>query len=383
MLRKLFLFLLPCLWGAFAPIHRAQEGSGPSLELGDAAPPLDLRHWVKGAEQGAFEPGTVTVVEFWATWCGPCVAGMEDLSLLQERYADRGVRIVGVSDEPLQTVVGFLCSPTGEEGRIQNDRVRYTLATDPNRSAWRAYMEAAQQRGVPMAFLIGKQGRVEWIGHPKDLNAPLGAVVADRWDREAHRRRTADRRARDQRTREAQDRLERAVVEERWDQAIAALDALIEEGEETFVPTKLAILLSKLRDRKRGTAYARELVAAAWRDNPWMLAQVAAVVTEGITTGGGKRSYPVEPALQDPDLGIRALERAVELEPAEYGYLSSLAALEHRVGRHAAAVAHQERALAALLAIEDRIRPHERSRYADHVARYERQLERYRRELTR
>ena len=83
------------------------DDKGPTLSIGDDAPALDISHWVKGNQVEAFEEGKVYVVEFWATWCGPCRMSMPHLSSLQEKYADYDVTIVSVSDEPLATVVDF------------------------------------------------------------------------------------------------------------------------------------------------------------------------------------------------------------------------------------------------------------------------------------
>ena len=72
-----------------------------ALEVGQKAPSLAKITWMKGA---AVETGTaVTVVEFWATWCGPCKTSIPHLTELQKKYADK-VHIVGISNEDAATV---------------------------------------------------------------------------------------------------------------------------------------------------------------------------------------------------------------------------------------------------------------------------------------
>jgi thiol-disulfide isomerase/thioredoxin len=81
------------------------------LTIGSPAPALDITHWLKGEPITSFEPGRVYLLEFWATWCGPCVGKREHLS---------------------------------------------ALATDPDQSVHRAYFDAAGLSGIPAVFVIGK-----------------------------------------------------------------------------------------------------------------------------------------------------------------------------------------------------------------------------------
>ena len=85
---------------AVAEAEAASEKTPPSagLSIGDPNPGLKLAKFVKGEEVTAPLKDDVTVVEFWATWCGPCRAGMPHISELQREYGDT-VRFVGVTTD--------------------------------------------------------------------------------------------------------------------------------------------------------------------------------------------------------------------------------------------------------------------------------------------
>jgi len=122
-----------------------------------------VAHWVKG------EPVDVSsgvhVVEFWATWCPPCLTSIPHLTALQEKYADRGVNIIGVSDEELATVESFV--------EKMGDKMAYTVAIDGGIS--KDYIEKYNIGGIPHAFVV-KDGEIVWHGHPM---AKLEAAIED------------------------------------------------------------------------------------------------------------------------------------------------------------------------------------------------------------
>src|SRR5262245_48165741 len=75
------------------------QKSGPTLTIGDKAPALAIEKWVKGTPVESFQNGKVYVVEFWATWCSPCVAGMPHLTELQKKFKAKGVTVIGCTSK--------------------------------------------------------------------------------------------------------------------------------------------------------------------------------------------------------------------------------------------------------------------------------------------
>ena len=191
MARALLTFVLcaALIAAAWQPAEALEGDFG----IGSKAPALDIEHWVQDGN-GFFKPvtefksGTVYVVEFWATWCGPCIMSMPHLAELQKKYRGEKVQIVSVSDESLDEVKHLLAQKNDDEGKtFEEITSAYSLTTDPDRSVHTDYMEAAGEQGIPTSFIVGKSGIIEWIGHPMELDEPLAKVVDETWDREEYK----------------------------------------------------------------------------------------------------------------------------------------------------------------------------------------------------
>ncbi len=167
--------------GPFGADQEAESVSGYiSLAPGSKAPAIDLAAVVHGPEVRPFSGEHVVVVEFWATWCGPCLRNMPHLSALQQQYGSE-VQFIGVTDEDEQTVTEFL-ETEAEDGETWRDSLSYTIAVDRNAQTSINFMQAAQQQGIPCAFVINKAGQVAWIGHPAQIESPLVEIVRGTWD---------------------------------------------------------------------------------------------------------------------------------------------------------------------------------------------------------
>lgn len=171
----------------------AEDGAARPHELmvGDPAPALSAGEWFKGEPVTEYEAGKIYVVDFWATWCAPCIAGFPHLSELQEKYADEGVVIIGFGSAAAPDKIDKARRLILEQ---KNDVTRYPVAFDDEESTtWKRMMVAAGKNGLPTAFIVDRSGNLAFIGNPASgMDAVLEAVIAGETDgaREAARYRT-------------------------------------------------------------------------------------------------------------------------------------------------------------------------------------------------
>ena len=117
-------------------------------------PPLPVGRWdfdmsaqdIDGNRQDFADfSGQVLVLNFWATWCGPCVAEMPSLSRLREATSDVDVALACVTREPVEKVRAFL-------DKRDVDLPIYVLDGDEP--------ECFKSRGIPATFVLDKKGTI-------------------------------------------------------------------------------------------------------------------------------------------------------------------------------------------------------------------------------
>jgi len=153
----------------------------PELYIGSKAPKLEIAKFVKGDSVTDFEKGQVYVVEFWATWCGPCIAAFPHLSELQAHHGEK-VKFIGVNifenvedqAKHIEKVESFVAD--------QGDRMSYTVAVEDGTAMGDHWMRLAGQNSIPTAFIVDGTGTIAWIGHPAGMEEPLEEVVKGHFD---------------------------------------------------------------------------------------------------------------------------------------------------------------------------------------------------------
>lgn len=165
---------------------KTPAGAMPS-KLGDPAWGLDGLEFVKG-EPVDIEPGKVTIVEFWATWCGPCLTSIPHLTEVAHKYKDKKVVVVGISSEAADVVKPFVARMA--------EQMDYNVAVDPSGGVNNGYMRAFNENTIPHAFIVDAAGKIAWHGHPMaDLEAVLDQVLAGTFDAAAYAQQKATERA--------------------------------------------------------------------------------------------------------------------------------------------------------------------------------------------
>jgi peroxiredoxin len=144
-------------------------GAPPSADnKPQAAPAFDLPDLAGGRASLASLKGKVVVLDFWATWCGPCLVELPQYNDFARQYKQRGVEVVGVvldSGEP-QEIQDFV-----REHRVE---YRQLIGDDKTMDAFGGNM------GLPTTFVIDREGRIttKFVGSTPDKFERLHKAVA-------------------------------------------------------------------------------------------------------------------------------------------------------------------------------------------------------------
>jgi thiol-disulfide isomerase/thioredoxin len=118
--------------------------------------------------------GRVTVIDFWATWCAPCLAEMPRLKRIRESYTRSELEILGVALEPgaRRTLVSWL-----NRNRVEWPQIQERGYDSPLASAFGV-------RELPATVVVGADGRISAVGlRGEALELHVGRLIAQRRQR--------------------------------------------------------------------------------------------------------------------------------------------------------------------------------------------------------
>jgi uncharacterized protein (TIGR03435 family) len=140
-------------------------------QIGEKAPPLEISQFLQAPPDAVADweslRGKVVLVEFWATWCGPCIAAIPHLNELAEEFANEDVRFISISNEAAEPVERFL----------QRREMKSWVALDKENATFRAY----GVHGIPQTVIVDREGNIAAVTHPTAVSSEtLRNVLAGR-----------------------------------------------------------------------------------------------------------------------------------------------------------------------------------------------------------
>lgn len=294
--------------------------SAHAIEVGDKAPSLKgVKSWYNGKVVDPGKEGKITILDFWATWCIPCLESIPHLNELYDRYNSQGVVIAGITREGKDEVDPFL----------KRVPMRFPVGMDTRGTTLRTYMAGREE--IPQAFLINRQGIVVWEGHPMEgLDEVLVELVAGNWTIE----KALSHKKAQQQKKLLQRELMAMMMEKNTDGALRVLDKLAEVDPN---PAAVALFRAQLLMEEGRAGEAQQAFRDVLRDSsdsPEVLGEIAWNVLQ----------FPRKH--RDLRVAVDAAERAVELtERKKPEHLETLALCLYYLGELDAAAKIQKEAV--------------------------------------
>ena len=157
----------------------AQSLFNIGLNIGDPAPPLKVKAWVKGTPIQSFEKGKIYVIDFWATWCIPCMQLMPHFSKMAHKYKDKALFLSIDIYEKEAIPIAKIKKLVDNMGT----RMDFTVGIEADKFMSKNWADTSKSYGIPSIFIVN-DGKIDWIGHPKYADSVLTRILNKTWNPE-------------------------------------------------------------------------------------------------------------------------------------------------------------------------------------------------------
>lgn len=145
---------------------------GPSSFVGKAIPAFSMTSITGEKLSDKSLRGKVYVLDFWATWCGPCLEASPSMDRLQRKFKAQGVRVIGANVSE--------SNPKAAKEYTKKHGYTYTVTMG---STNEKLAQALGARGIPLIMVVGKDGKVAKVyegfgaGVEKELEATITSLL--------------------------------------------------------------------------------------------------------------------------------------------------------------------------------------------------------------
>ena len=149
---------------------------GPESLQGEPCPDFEMMTITEDKLTNASLQGKVLLIDFWATWCGPCIKASPVMQSLHDKYAEKGLVVIGANTSERDREGNILKTPERAKNYAQEHNYTYTFTygTDD-------FKNACHVRGIPTMLVVDQKGRVNTVvvGWSAELETKLeGPIVA-------------------------------------------------------------------------------------------------------------------------------------------------------------------------------------------------------------
>jgi len=305
-------------------VGQVESSSAPSaatsaekLVVGGPAPLLKVEKWVKGEPIKEFEKGTVYVVEFWATWCGPVRKSIPQLTALAEKHKSNSLKAIGIS-------IWESAAPDGTSALVgverfvseMGDKMKYNVAYGGDKGGMAdTWMRAADRSGLPTSFIVDKSGKIAWIGNPNSeregMLVTVEAVLAGTFDPKAAAEAVRKAEEGKAKAKELGNKLKGALQGARAEEAMDIVREMLRVDPKLF-PNAVGVtfqqVMINMGKQDAAYAFAREMFNGPAKDSPMDLNTMAWVILDDAAV-----------KKRDIELAFELSKRAVEVTERKDG----------------------------------------------------------------